>query len=259
VTANSKGEQMPRLAERVVTIRFPQVDPAGIVFYPRYFEMIFRHFADVPFAGTPTAIKTQFLKPNRLGDQISIAVDTASQSGGWSVTGRMNGNDCFSMRPLETNSELPADAHRQNAAAFKTEPEGVGEWCSDRTGCMQLSRYFELLNQAIEVWFEATLDVPFHELHVERKVGIPTVQFNTRVRRLPAVGESVSIWLRPVKIGDRSMTFRSWLVSNDECLVENEQVVVFVQMLDGGFESIRIPDYIRDSFEAQLQETGSRD
>jgi len=50
------------------------------------------------------------------------------------------------------------------------------------------------------------------------------------------------------------MTFRSWLVSDGECLVENEQVVVFVRMLPGGYESIEIPDYARSAFEKQLTE-----
>ena len=50
------------------------------------------------------------------------------------------------------------------------------------------------------------------------------------------------------------MTFRSWLVSGDECLVENEQVVVFVRMLPGGYESIGIPDDLRSEFQNQLAE-----
>ena len=66
------------------------------------------------------------------------------------------------------------------------------------------------------------------------------VQFDTHCRRLPSAGETVSTWIRPVKLGDRALTFMSWFVSGDECLVENRQVVVFVRMLEQGYESMPI-------------------
>ena len=59
--------------ERTVTIRFSHIDGAGIVFYPRYFEMLSELFADLPFAMAPFAMQTDFLKPNYLGDQLSVA------------------------------------------------------------------------------------------------------------------------------------------------------------------------------------------
>ena len=63
-------------------IRFQHVDYAGIVFYPRYFEMLnaivedfYEEILDLPFnkmhetGGIPTVdLKVQFLKPARLGE-----------------------------------------------------------------------------------------------------------------------------------------------------------------------------------------------
>ncbi len=65
-------------------VLFKHCDPAGIVFYPRYFEMIndcIESFFDVvlanpfeqlhKFGGVPTAqIQTRFLSPSRHGDQL---------------------------------------------------------------------------------------------------------------------------------------------------------------------------------------------
>jgi len=70
-------------------VMFKHCDPAGIVFYPRYFEMIndvveafFEAELDWPFKemhktnGIPTAaISTQFKAPSRLGDVLSISMD----------------------------------------------------------------------------------------------------------------------------------------------------------------------------------------
>jgi 4-hydroxybenzoyl-CoA thioesterase len=228
---------------REVVIRFPQVDPAGIVFYPRYFEMVSRYFPDSGLTTPPVGIKTQFLKPNRFGDRVALEF-VAGDS--WSVHGRMQGSDYFSMTPIDVG-ELRAPG----TSAYQGATEAVGRWCAGDDGRLQLSRYFELLNMAIEEWFEQTLGLPFAELHVGRKVGIPTVQFETKVSSLPAIGEEYSIRIRPVKVGSRSLTFTSWLVVDDRCLVENRQVVVFVRMLDDGYESVEIPADIRTALEAQ--------
>ena len=125
---------------------------------------------------------------------------------------------------------------------------------TDIHGRMSLSRYFECVNVAIEEWFELTLSMPFHSLHVGRGVGIPTVQFDTNLGSLPALGECYSVRLAPLTIGNRAMTFTSWLIRDDECLVENRQVVVFVRMLDDGYESIDIPADVRRAFGEQLAE-----
>lgn len=234
-----------------VTIRFPQVDPAGIVFYPRYFEMVQRCFPNVPFSRTPVGVKTQFLKPNRFGDRMTLRFDRGTAGDDWSVTGSMAESTCFSMTPIDAGDAV-SSFQSSETAAFTSQQSAVGEWCVDRQGCMHLSRYFEHLNMAIEEWFEGVLDLPFAALHVGRRIGIPTVQFDTRVFSLPKVGDSVAIRIQPVRTGGRAMTFMSWLVSDDRCLVENTQVVVFVSMRDDGFESIDIPDYIRSAFEQQM-------
>jgi len=248
MTVGEKSVAAMRPAECRVTIRFPQVDPAGIVFYPRYFEAVARCFPVLPFAEPPFAIRTRFLKPNRLGDRLDIRFAPGDD---WSITGRMEGHEYFSMRPIAAGETLPADARRRHAAAFRSPVETVGDWACGTNGRMQLSRYFEFLNMAIEQWLEDSLQMPFPDMHLGRRVGIPTVQFDTHCRRLPSAGETVSTWIRPVKLGDRALTFMSWFVSGDECLVENRQVVVFVRMLEQGYESMPIPDDMRACFARQ--------
>lgn len=71
-------------------VRFAHVDAAGIVFYPRYFEMLnaaveewFAARTGVTFAdlhlidrhGVPTvSLQSQFVAPSRLGDQLEIEI-----------------------------------------------------------------------------------------------------------------------------------------------------------------------------------------
>lgn len=75
--------------ETRLKVRFADVDPAGIVFYPRYFEMLNAvledWFADMgaDFAamhltrriGVPTVkLECEFMAPGMLGDELSVAV-----------------------------------------------------------------------------------------------------------------------------------------------------------------------------------------
>jgi 4-hydroxybenzoyl-CoA thioesterase len=83
------------------TVRFGDCDPAGIVFYPRYYEMLNatieewfetrlgRSFAEIHGAmgmGVPTvAQETRYHRPSRLGDRLDFAL-TPVRLGGSSVT-----------------------------------------------------------------------------------------------------------------------------------------------------------------------------
>ena len=72
------------------TVRFAHCDPAGIVFYPRFFEIVhdaledwFRDALGLPFReligtrreGFPVvALSTRFLAPSRLGDELDVDI-----------------------------------------------------------------------------------------------------------------------------------------------------------------------------------------
>ena len=74
---------------RNVRIEWGDCDPAGIIFYPRYFEIfdastaaLFEHalgitkfemFKTLPFSGWPLArTQARFLKPTRFGDDVTV-------------------------------------------------------------------------------------------------------------------------------------------------------------------------------------------
>lgn len=233
--------------EQTVTIRFSHIDIAGIVFYPRYFEILSELFSELPFATPPFGMRTDFLKPNHLGDEVRIAFDRDN----WSFTGRVDGVEHFTIKALPNDeSVLDAAAHRPDLPAFRSDAMLIAPWASDCTGYLQLSRFYELLNFAVEQWFDRSLEMPFRVLHSQRGWGTPTVVLRTRCRELPRAGESISIWIRPTGIGRKSLKYTCWLVRGDECLIENEQTIVFIR--NGvKFESIPIPDELRGRLQAQ--------
>jgi len=242
--------------ERTLTIRFSHIDGASIVFYPRYFEMLSELFVDLPFAQAPFGMRTDFLRPNFLGDEIRVVFEDSRlkplpqkavpPDGRWSFTACMGDERHFSVASLPSEeSELDPSAHRPDLPAFQSDAISLAPWTSDCTGCLQVSRFFELVNVAVEQWFPRTLGLTFHELHIVNSGGIPTVTMRTRCRELPRAGDSVTMWIRPTEIGKKSLTFTSWLVRHNECLLENEQTIVFVKVNGTDFKSIPIPDEIR--------------
>ena len=86
---------------REVLVRFGDCDPAGIVFYPRYFEMFnnlvedwcahglgtsFRELHQKRGLGLPTiSIQTDFVAPSRLGDMLRAELQV-EKLGGASLT-----------------------------------------------------------------------------------------------------------------------------------------------------------------------------
>jgi len=76
--------------DTMVNVRFADVDPAGIVFYPRYFEMLngavedwFAQLLGLDFKtmhldrhlGVPTVkLEVEFLAPSELGDELTISL-----------------------------------------------------------------------------------------------------------------------------------------------------------------------------------------
>jgi|SRR4051812_46469409 4-hydroxybenzoyl-CoA thioesterase len=74
---------------RTVRIEWGDCDPAGIIFYPRYFEIFdgstallfetalgmtkFEMFKRLPFAGIPLVrTRAKFFKPTRFGDDVAV-------------------------------------------------------------------------------------------------------------------------------------------------------------------------------------------
>ena len=103
--------------QRTIPIEFNHCDPAGIVFYPRYFEMtnsvIENFFADVvgrSFAsmhrgaqnGVPTvSITADFMAPSRLGDKVLFSLQIA-KLGRSSVTVTIEGRMAEELRMRAT-------------------------------------------------------------------------------------------------------------------------------------------------------------
>jgi len=104
---------------RTVRIEWGDCDPAGIIFYPRYFEIFdasttalferalgltkFEMFKRLPFAGFPL-VKTQakFLKPTRFGDDVTVESSVTFGRSSFEVAHRLSLKGALCVEANET-------------------------------------------------------------------------------------------------------------------------------------------------------------
>ncbi|BAV63365.1 acyl-CoA thioesterase [Sphingobium cloacae] len=74
----------------------------------------------------------------------------------------------------------------------------------DAAGIVFYPRYFEMLNAAVEDWCAQALGVDFRTMHVERRIGVPTVKLHVDFLSPSALGDRLTITLRTREIGRAS-------------------------------------------------------
>ena len=96
----------------------------------------------------------------------------------------------------------------------------------DPAGIVFYPRYFEMLNDLVEDWFSHALSMPFAQLIVERRIGLPTAQLDTRFKRVSRIGDRLRQCLRIERLGGSSLQLAVAFNGDDGCRVEFAQVLV---------------------------------
>ena len=232
--------------KRDYRVRFSQIDGAHVIYYPRYFEILALAFPELGFGPAPFELKTKFIASNRLGDDISL--ELVGRGGSWTVTGHME-TPRFEVAMRRVTSP-PSQLIGEDGFAG---PEFVlGEWACGPDGLLQVSRYYEIVSENIELWFESSLGMNFRELHIDKRFGIPTVSLKSTFENRPHVGEMLQMRLQLRAVGSSAVQFETQLQREEECLVSTRQVIVFVKLFKDRIEKKPIPKIIRQALEAQL-------
>jgi len=91
-------------------------------------------------------------------------------------------------------------------------------------------RYFEMLNAAIEDWFEQELGADFRSMHVGRGIGIPTVRIETEFMSPSILGDRLSICITPIKVGRTSCTYEASFRCGDELRLKTTATLVCMDL-----------------------------
>jgi 4-hydroxybenzoyl-CoA thioesterase len=99
----------------------------------------------------------------------------------------------------------------------------------DAAGIVFYPRFFEMLNAAVEDWF-AALGRDFRALHLEDRIGTPTVRLEADFIAPAMLGDELAITLTPVKVGTSSCTYRFDFSVAGEPKLKGEGVLVCMDL-----------------------------
>lgn len=74
----------------------------------------------------------------------------------------------------------------------------------DAAGIVFYPRYFEMLNAAVEDWCAQALGVDFRTLHIDRRIGVPTVKLEVEFLSPSELGDRLTIAISPREVGRSS-------------------------------------------------------
>ena len=96
----------------------------------------------------------------------------------------------------------------------------------DPAGIVFYPRYFEMINDCVEAFFEQVVGLPFSEIHGNG--GVPTAEITTRFHAPSRLGEAIVIALRVTDLGRSSMKIRLRATCGAQLRFEARSVLVLV-------------------------------
>jgi 4-hydroxybenzoyl-CoA thioesterase len=103
----------------------------------------------------------------------------------------------------------------------------------DPAGIVFYPRYFEMMNAAVEEWFEAQLDHSFARLHGAMQAGVPTAALQVTFSAPSRLGDLLEIALHLRRLGRSSADLEFVSTCGGHLRVRMTSTLVFINLRDG--------------------------
>lgn len=113
----------------------------------------------------------------------------------------------------------------------------------DGAGIVFYPRYFEMLNAAVEDWFARRLGVDFRTLHLDRGLGVPTVDLHAEFLAPCILGDDLTVRITPRKVGRSSCTYEAVFTGEGRDRVKVHATLVCMDLV--AKKAVSWPDDIR--------------
>lgn len=110
----------------------------------------------------------------------------------------------------------------------------------DPAGIVFYPRYFEMMNDCVESFFDAELNWPFEQMH--ESGGVPLAAISTQFRSPSRHGDFLQLNLEVIKLGRSSMDFTIQAECQTELRFKTESTLVHINS-EG--RPVKWPDTIR--------------
>ena len=117
----------------------------------------------------------------------------------------------------------------------------------DPAGIVFFPQYLVMVNDLVEDWVSDALGVPYTELVVRRRTGMPTVSLQCEFSAISRMGDEVLLGLSVQRIGTKSLTLQHGCRCGDEQRMSVRQVLVFTDL--DTHRAIDIPADLRGAIE----------
>lgn len=114
----------------------------------------------------------------------------------------------------------------------------------DPAGIVFFPQYFVLFNNHVEDWFAQELGTDFADLHLKRRMGVPTVRIECDFTNPSHLGDEVDFSLWVSRLGSKSVTLGREARVGDQLRVRMKQVLVCID-LDSG-QALNWPEDLRE-------------
>lgn len=132
--------------------------------------------------------------------------------------------------------------------AFRSKTKILFQHC-DPAGIVFYPRYFEMLNAAVEDWFDRGLGVDFATLHQTRRRGIPTKRLDITFSAPSRLGEDVAVEYAVEDLGGASLTAAVRILGPDGTeRLSGRQVLVHIDL--DALKPVPWPDDLRAALAA---------
>lgn len=118
----------------------------------------------------------------------------------------------------------------------------------DAAGIVFYPRYYEMLNEVVERWFDEGLGTSFRDLHLVQNRGMPARHISVDFLKASRLGDILTFALRVEKIGRSSLSLKIDCVCDGEHRLSADLVLVCVTL--SPLAAAAIPAALRDNMAA---------
>ena len=121
---------------------------------------------------------------------------------------------------------------------------------TDFAGIVFYPRFFEMLNDLVEDWFEEELERPFSKIH--KTNGVPTVSLQVAFKQAAKIGDRITkmLWVDEIGTASVKLGFR-FVAENGQTILEGQSTLVNVTLEKNGgnIESAPFDDEMREKMQ----------
>lgn len=100
----------------------------------------------------------------------------------------------------------------------------------DPAGIVFYPRYFEMLNAAVEDWFDQGLGLDFKSMHLEQHLGVPTVKLEVAFVSPSELGDELTVEIRAKEIGRSSCSIQALFTGDGRERLRADVVLVCMDL-----------------------------